>query len=160
MPSIQLKRGAPAAVDAYTGPAGEIVADSQNWNLRLQDGINAGGVEVGSNVNAISAPEIISPLNGATVTTRQPIIQTSAFAGNGTHVASRFQIATDDAFTNIIHDSGRTTISLLQYSLAGAGVTLPSGQTLRVRAAHESSVSGMSPFGPAASFSTPAMQVA
>ena len=38
MPSIQLKRGAPAAVDAYTGPAGEIVADSQNWNLRLQDG--------------------------------------------------------------------------------------------------------------------------
>lgn len=152
MPSIQLKRGAPAAVDAYTGPAGEIVADSQNWNLRLQDGINAGGVEVGSNLNAISAPEIISPLNGATGVSNQPILQTSAYAGSGTHVASRFRIASDAAFTGIVHDSGRVTSDLLSYSLAAAGVSLTLGGTFYAQASHESSDVGDSGYGPTVMF--------
>lgn len=149
MPDIQLKRGNEAAVAAYVGPAGEIVVDSQNWNLALQDGQTPGGVTVGSNSSTIAPPEIVSPLSGAVLSTGAPVIVTSAFAGTGVHLASRFQFATDALFTNIVHDSGRDTTNLLQYSLVAAGYSLPYGGTYYIRASHESSEAGDSGFGAA-----------
>jgi len=46
--SIQLKRGDESKADAYTGPAGEIVVDTTNWTLRLQDGQTSGGTQAGT----------------------------------------------------------------------------------------------------------------
>jgi hypothetical protein len=46
--SLQLKRGEEADNDAYTGPSGEITVDTQNWMLRIHDGVNDGGAAIGT----------------------------------------------------------------------------------------------------------------
>jgi hypothetical protein len=158
MPDLQLKRGTPAQVDAYQGPAGEIVVDSQNWNMRLQDGVTAGGVLLGSNENLIARPEILSPIQGSVIGDQSPILVSTAYSGEGVHSASQWQISGEVGFVNLIHDSGRNTVSLLSYNLLDAGVTLTRGVTLYVRVRHESGTAGWSEWSEALSFSVQAME--
>jgi hypothetical protein len=47
MIDVQLLRGTASQVAAYTGPKGELVVDTTNWLLYLQDGVTAGGHLVG-----------------------------------------------------------------------------------------------------------------
>ena len=48
MTTILLKRGNTAENDAYTGPEGEITLDTEAKQLRIHDGVTAGGTVVGS----------------------------------------------------------------------------------------------------------------
>lgn len=41
--SVQLKRGSEAQNDAYIGAGGEITVDTDNWMLRIHDGVSEGG---------------------------------------------------------------------------------------------------------------------
>ncbi len=43
---VRFLRGTQAANTAHTGPAGEITIDTENWRVRLHDGLTPGGVEV------------------------------------------------------------------------------------------------------------------
>lgn len=43
---IHLKRGNTAAITAYTGPAGEVVIDTETKHLHIQDNATAGGIKV------------------------------------------------------------------------------------------------------------------
>lgn len=43
---VRFLRGSQAANAAHTGPAGEITIDTENWRVRLHDGLTPGGVEV------------------------------------------------------------------------------------------------------------------
>jgi hypothetical protein len=40
---VQWARGSTSQVGAYTGPAGELVLNTDDWSLQAQDGITAGG---------------------------------------------------------------------------------------------------------------------
>jgi hypothetical protein len=40
---VQWARGGTSQVAAYTGPAGELVLNTDDWSLQAQDGITAGG---------------------------------------------------------------------------------------------------------------------
>jgi hypothetical protein len=45
---VQWKRGNVTVNDSYTGAAGEITIDTDNWNLRVHDGSTAGGYTIDS----------------------------------------------------------------------------------------------------------------
>ena len=63
---VQLARGNSAAVAAYTGPLGELVVNTDDYTLHVQDGTTAGGHEVGSGAgNNYSYQQ---PTSGATLT--------------------------------------------------------------------------------------------
>ena len=40
---VQWARGSTSQVNAYTGPAGELVLNTDDWSLQAQDGVTAGG---------------------------------------------------------------------------------------------------------------------
>jgi hypothetical protein len=40
---VQLARGTSAQTLAYTGPAGEVTVDTDDWSLRVHDGVTPGG---------------------------------------------------------------------------------------------------------------------
>jgi hypothetical protein len=40
---VQWARGSTSQVGAYTGPAGELVLNTDDWSLQAQDGVTAGG---------------------------------------------------------------------------------------------------------------------
>ena len=40
---VQWARGSTAQVSTYTGPAGELVLNTEDWSLQAQDGVTAGG---------------------------------------------------------------------------------------------------------------------
>lgn len=46
---VQWKRGNVTVNDTYTGANGEVTIDTTNWNLRVHDGITAGGYTIDSN---------------------------------------------------------------------------------------------------------------
>ena len=47
---VQWKRGNTAATSTYTGPAGEIVVNTDTWSMYVHDGVTAGGHLVEANV--------------------------------------------------------------------------------------------------------------
>ena len=40
---LQLRRGNTATISAYTGPLGEVIINTDNWGLYIQDGVTQGG---------------------------------------------------------------------------------------------------------------------
>ncbi len=98
-------------------------------------------------LNQAAAPSITSPANGASNVSLTPTITTSTFAiagGGEAHVASRYQVARDSAFTDIVLDSGETS-ALTSYTVS-SGASLPALTTLYVRACHEGGTTGWSPW--------------
>jgi hypothetical protein len=63
---VQLARGNSAAVAAYTGPLGELVVNTDDYSLHVQDGATAGGHEVGSVAGSNYSYQ--QPTSGATLT--------------------------------------------------------------------------------------------
>lgn len=59
---ILLKRGNTVEAGSYVGPVGEIVVDTDQWNIRVQDGVTPGG-HLGSN----SIPQGIDAANSTTM---------------------------------------------------------------------------------------------
>ncbi len=76
---------------------------------------------------AIAAPEILAPLAGATNVNFEPDLSASAFvvypAGYDSHAESRWQVARDLAFTDLVFDQ-QGAGALTAVSLAAAGVRL------------------------------------
>src|SRR5580692_11993766 len=63
---VQLGRGNSSAVAAYTGPVGEVVVNTDDFTLHVQDGSTAGGHQVGGGPgNNYSYQQ---PTSGATLT--------------------------------------------------------------------------------------------
>lgn len=63
---VQFARGNSAAVAAYTGPLGELVVNTDDYTLHVQDGSSAGGHQVGALGSSNYAYE--QPASGATLT--------------------------------------------------------------------------------------------
>lgn len=73
---IQFIRGNTAANDNYTGPNGSLSIDTQANNIRLHDGVNAGGVVI-ANIDQAGAIDTISASSPILIsgTTSDPVIE-------------------------------------------------------------------------------------
>lgn len=136
---VLVKHGTTAEVAGYTGVSGELVVNADTSMLHIMDGAVVGGHPIMSTNFTVESTGIIAPLNNSTGIPFQPIIQGSAFQGDGEHAASYWQIATDSGFTNLIYDGGRETTRLLQLNTAEVGVTLLASTQYYVRVKYESS---------------------
>jgi hypothetical protein len=63
---VQWARGTSAQVAAYTGPLGEIVVNTDDFTLHVQDGSTPGGHQVGGGAGANYSYQ--TPTSGATLT--------------------------------------------------------------------------------------------
>lgn len=100
----------------------------------------------------ITTPSITSPAAGATGVSRTPTLTSSAFAvtdGTDTHASSRWQVATDAAFTNLVVDSGNSTTAKTSYTL---GTNLNYGTTYYARVMHNGTALGGSSWSNTVSF--------
>ena len=102
--------------------------------------------DIGSKQSYSSAPDtpsITSPLNNAAGLLANTAFTASAFAVNSgvdTHLSSDWEIATDDAFTNIIISSIDDSL----HKIAWTPSNLPVNSTLYVRVRYKGSYTGMS----------------
>lgn len=88
-------------------------------------------------ISSISRPSIISPTNGATITTGMPSLSASAFASTGnllTHESSSWVISKDNAFTQVVARVDRSTVYKTTYS----PTNLPTFTTLYARVRYHS----------------------
>ncbi|WP_207458666.1 hypothetical protein [Azospirillum sp. SYSU D00513] len=102
-----------------------------------------------------AAPVNLSPANGATNVPLGGPLQTSSFAVPGssdTHVATQWQIASDAAFTAILHDSGDSS-SLLSYTIPPSA-NLPALTTCYWRARHKGGSTGYGNWSAVTSYAT------
>ncbi len=80
-----------------------------------------GGAPVGETTNVIKQPEILTPIEGPT-NFDGPITSSSFRASNGyviSHDSTDWEIATDEAFTNIVFSKYRTAFDLTKLELEG-----------------------------------------
>lgn len=103
--------------------------------------------------NGVLAPTITAPVNASTEVTIPVSITTGAFSSadtNDSHSATQWQIATDQAFNNIVYDSGDSA-ALLATSVSTGLSTLT---LYYVRSRHKASVTGYSPWSTPVKFTT------
>ena len=70
----------------------------------------------------INAPNIISPVNGATGVSTSPSFTSDAFSlssGTDTESSASWELATDSAFTNIVQSSLNSTLYLTNWTISG-----------------------------------------
>ena len=85
----------------------------------------------------IVTPYLTSPQAGATNVNLAPVLSAAPFAtapvGVDTQASSRWQVATDAGFTNIIYDSGTTALNLLQQPVPAGILSLSTQYFARVQ---------------------------
>jgi len=110
---------------------------------------------------AIAAPEILAPLAGATNVNFEPDLAASAFvvypAGYDSHAETRWQVARDLAFTDLVFDQ-QGAGALTAVSLAAAGVRLDPSTRYYVRAQYHG-VTLVSAWSAPVAFNTTAVYV-
>jgi hypothetical protein len=119
-------------------------------DLNPAEGTSGGGT-VGGDVYTVDTPFIIAPVDGSVRVNSTPILQSTAYSGSGTHASSRWQIASDLGFSNIVYDSGVTTEGL---TLKITDVSLSSNETYYARVMHNSSLEVSSAWSLPAGFMT------
>lgn len=129
---IRLKRGDGAAVNAYTGPYGELVFNRDTKSIHIQDGVTEGGHSVSAG-EALDVPVITSPLPGLEFT-EMPIVTVSKATGKDVHLATQWQVATDIGFTDIVYDTGSDANLKSTIDLNSLGITFSEGAPYYVRA--------------------------
>ena len=63
---VQLARGNSGEIASYTGPAGEVVVNTDDFTLHVQDGVTAGGHQAGAPCGGNYSYQ--QPASGATLT--------------------------------------------------------------------------------------------
>ena len=151
---FKLKSGSPAQVAAYTGPAGEIVISDTSKVPYIQDGVSAGGHPVDGIHHTVVKPTPIAPADGSVGVSVNPTLQGDIFSGSGQHIATRWQVADDSEFNNIIFDSGLDSVNLTQFSMAEVETSLSPLSTYYYRMFYVSDTAGDSAWSQPASFAT------
>lgn len=135
------------------------------WQARYQDVEGAWSpwslptaFSTGSVFQYVRQPINTSPAAGATSSSAAPSLQATHFVvigGTDAHQASQWQIATDSAFVNVVHDSGETMTDLTSHAVPAG--TLDAQVTYYFRARYKGQNLGFSPWSKATSFTTQAV---
>lgn len=90
---------------------------------------------------AIATPEITYPSNGATGVDFEPDLSATALVvypdGYDRHISTRWQVATDSNFTNLVFDSSDDTANLTAINLGAENVRLASATRYYVRVRYQ-----------------------
>lgn len=157
------KRFKDDSIESYVGATNEPVLDLRpgKMNLRLMDGVTPGGHAVDSEIEAvINTPVITSPTNNAVDVSTTPIITANTFFGltvdltPDTHASSKWEVATDLAFTNVIFDSGEDTSNLTSIDLDSEGISLTRDTEYYVRVRYTATSGGVSEYSNPIHFTT------
>jgi hypothetical protein len=131
-------------------------ADQLNLSVERNGATVVFQIAVGD--QSVAQPEILSPVDGATDIGSGPTLTTLAFLtypnGADTHASTDWQIATDSGFTAIVYESLADTSNL--ESIAVPSGTLSTSTTYYVRARHNGTTLGASPYSETVSFTTAA----
>lgn len=104
------KRANTSAINSYVGVANEVVVDytGSSPKLRVMDGVTPGGTVINSENVVTTKPSIVTPANNAVDIDLTPILTAVSNVTNSIDVCafSRWQIATDSGFTNVVLDTG------------------------------------------------------
>lgn len=107
---------------------------------------------------SVAQPSILSPADGATNVGETPTLTTSGFqtypGGADTHASTDWQVATDSGFTAVVFESLADASNLEAITVPTA--TLSESTTYYVRARHNGSTLGASPYSATVSFTTDA----
>jgi len=158
------------AATAYTVPSGVLATNSVYfWRVAYQDAEGhwslrsaPTGFTTGSVFSYVARPSITAPANNASGVSTTPTITFSAFGvvgGTDTHEATQVQIATDEAFASILHDSGVAGQPAAAYTVP-AGAALPTLYILFVRVRHKAVGLGWSQWSPVVRFQVQARPAA
>lgn len=113
---IQTKRGSLTALDAYTGPAGEITSHPNGGVLRIHDGVTPGGVAIEGIDPTIGQPSITSFVDSEAYLPKRHTFQASGEMGHFALIESEWQFANDAEFNNSVHSHSKTSGILTEYS--------------------------------------------
>lgn len=135
-----------------------------HWRVRYKDAENnwsewSAPTLFTTGAALITAPTLTSPAAGATGVARAPTLTSGAFAvtgGSDSHASSRWQVATDAGFTNLVADSGNSSTAKTSYTL---GANLNYGITYYARVMHNGTALGGSAWSAAVSFTVMAGEV-
>ena len=146
------------ALTSYTPPTNTLVANTQYF-VRARHRGTLGGFGAYGTVRTFTTlrtntPAITAPTNNALNVSTATAITANAFSSTGTdtHQSSDWQIATDSAFTNVVHQSLNNTGSLTSYTVP-AGQLLPNTQYF-VRVRYNGTNGGLSAYSATISYTT------
>lgn len=153
------------ATISYTVPAGSDMLKTNQvyfWRVRYSDLLGrwspwSTGTSFGTSAefNYVRQPDNLSPAAGDDAVSVVPTLQGSPFTVVGApdaHSKSRWQVARDLAFADVVHDSGEVN-DLLRYTLP-AGSPLADQQTFYWRVAYKGATNGLSAWSAPTSFRT------
>lgn len=118
---VQWKRGNVTVNDTYTGANGEVTIDTTNWNLRVHDGVTAGGYTIdssngGGNIGGFTLNAGVITSNTVDITlvsTNGSIVSNSFFANN------TFYVNTTNQLGYLFDTNTSGTTGLLHYNENG-----------------------------------------
>jgi hypothetical protein len=155
------KRATTNAIDSYVGVEDEVVIDTREtpYRLRVMDGVTPGGIVITSEYVYTPAPIIQYPIDGAIDIVRSPVItaSTPTYPNGDSHVASKWEIATDISFNNIAFDSGYDAVNLTGIDIDTKGGVLDLNTTYYVRVKYYAASGSVSNYSPVFSFTTVAV---
>ena len=128
----------------YTPVFGELLANTDTMSVQAGDDVTPGGVTVSGVIGfVVVTPSLSSPVDGDVLRVSNLTITTTSFDGQGEHASTRYQIATDALFTQVVFNRD-DAVNLLSIVPADHGFTPLDDVTYYIRAQHNSSVAGLS----------------
>lgn len=135
---LLLKHGTDEEIRGYLGDEGELLLEPSTPMLYIMDGIKIGGSPIATVSINVGTVNIIAPPQEYIGTIDTQVIG-SPYSGNGEHVASEWQIASDAEFTSTVYDSGRTTEILTTLIPSAVNANLQSNNSYYARVRYISS---------------------
>ena len=151
--------GEVTSLTSYAVPANANLAGQTQYYARVRHRGANSGLSAWSSANMFTTgqpniPSLTAPAAGATGQSIKPTLTSSAFSttvSGDTHEASSWQIASDNAFNNVVSSVTASTASKLSWVSAN---NLSPNVQYYARVRHHGSASGVSPWSAGISFTT------
>ena len=100
---ILIKRGNTLTISTYTGPHGELILNTDDNSVYVQDGVTQGGHQIGANVNT---------LNNTIATLQTEIANIAGITGNIAQLESFFANINLQELQNLVYGNANVAVYL------------------------------------------------